>query len=222
MPKHLWYTAFAVMMLIMLAACNTTDQSARERQQNNLNEVSFDPADRGTQDRGSYGQYENGQNRFDANIPFEGMNPNGTAQDPYLFEQKDGQDQSAAPEGDFQQKVLDLTNEAREKQGLQPLKNSNEVEEVAQDKSEDMAENNYFSHTSPKYGSPFEMLKEYGVDYRKASENIAAGQSTPDEVVKGWLNSPGHRKNIMDKNMTHVGVGFSEDGNQWVQMFIRK
>lgn len=122
--------------------------------------------------------------------------------------------------GEVQEQVVQLTNEAREEQGLQPLKLSKEVSEVAQDKSEDMAENEYFSHTSPTYGTPFDMLKEYNVDYRTAAENIAKGQKTPESVVDGWLNSSGHRKNIMNENMTEIGIGYSESGNYWTQMFI--
>ncbi|SHM70799.1 CAP domain-containing protein [Gracilibacillus kekensis] len=122
----------------------------------------------------------------------------------------------------FRQKVIELTNEARSENGAQELNLDKRLADVAQTKSEDMAENNYFSHTSPTYGSPFDMLKQFGVDYTKASENIAAGQQSPESVVQGWLNSEGHRKNLLDAEVTHIGVGYTSDGNYWTQLFIKK
>ncbi|WP_226581821.1 CAP domain-containing protein [Halobacillus litoralis] len=253
MRNKLLFFLAAIMLIGMLAACNTTEEEARDSQRNNLNKVSFGPEDQGRQQNGPVGNgYDmTGQNRFDANIPFEGLNPNGpngVMEGPYFFDQDGRYEQSQpapsqnqapdqdqaqkqqtnkqtsdqAASGDFQKKVIELTNKAREKNGLKPLKNSADVEEVAQVKSEDMAKNDYFSHTSPNYGSPFDMLKEFGVDYTTAAENIAAGQQSPQSVVDGWLNSSGHRKNIMNKNVTHIGVGYSSDGNYWVQMFIAK
>ncbi|MGI8314698.1 CAP domain-containing protein [Halobacillus mangrovi] len=122
----------------------------------------------------------------------------------------------------FEQKVVELTNEERAKQGLQPLELDTELSAVAKDKSLDMQNNNYFSHNSPTYGSPFDMMKQYGIDYRTAGENIAMGQTSPEQVVEGWMNSDGHRKNIMNPNFTHIGVGHAENGNYWTQMFIGK
>ncbi|GGM41802.1 hypothetical protein GCM10011351_29900 [Paraliobacillus quinghaiensis] len=122
----------------------------------------------------------------------------------------------------FQQEVAKLTNQEREKNGLSPLQIDTALQEVAQTKSEDMATNNYFSHTSPTYGSPFDMLQQFEVDYTTAAENIASGQQSPKEVVNGWMNSPGHRKNIMNEKVTHIGVGYAEDGAYWTQLFIAK
>ncbi|SEA17727.1 uncharacterized protein, YkwD family [Thalassobacillus cyri] len=122
----------------------------------------------------------------------------------------------------FEQQVVELTNQERQKQGLAPLKADAELSKVARDKSQDMASNGYFSHNSPNYGSPFDMMKSYGIDYRTAGENIAKGQRSPQEVVNAWMNSEGHRKNIMNPNFTHIGVGYVENGNVWTQMFIGK
>ncbi|MFG6117110.1 CAP domain-containing protein [Halobacillus sp. MO56] len=122
----------------------------------------------------------------------------------------------------FEQQVVELTNQERQKQGLAPLKADAELSKVARDKSQDMASNGYFSHNSPTYGSPFDMMKSYGIDYRTAGENIAKGQRSPQEVVNAWMNSEGHRKNIMNPNFTHIGVGYVENGNVWTQMFIGK
>ncbi|MDL4843196.1 CAP domain-containing protein [Aquibacillus rhizosphaerae] len=135
---------------------------------------------------------------------------------------KQTNDQVSETMGDFQTKVVELTNQRREEKGLAPLDADPELTKVAQVKAEDMANSNYFSHTSPNYGSPFDMMKQFGVEYTTAAENIAAGQTTPDEVVKGWMNSEGHRKNILNEQLTHIGVGFAENGNQWTQMFIKK
>lgn len=123
---------------------------------------------------------------------------------------------------EYKQHVVELTNEARSEHGAEPVKLDEELAEVAQRKSEDMEQKDYFSHTSPTYGSPSNMLNHYGIDYRKALENIAAGQQSPEEVVEGWLNSEGHRRNILDEEVTHIGVGFSSAGSYWTQLFIKK
>ncbi|WP_279401939.1 CAP domain-containing protein [Piscibacillus salipiscarius] len=123
------------------------------------------------------------------------------------------------------QQVVDLTNKEREKQGLDPLEIAGKVNEAAQAKSVDMADNGYFSHTSPTYGSPFDMLEQFGVNYTAAGENIAAGQKSAEEVVKQWMNSEGHRKNILNDSFTHIGIGYEPSGNMspyWTQLFIAK
>ena len=97
-----------------------------------------------------------------------------------------------------------------------------QLSQVAQTKSQDMQKNGYFSHTSPTYGSPFDMMRDFGVSYRTAGENIAQGQRTPQEVVNAWMNSAGHRQNILNGNFTHIGVGYETSGNHWTQMFIGK
>ena len=123
---------------------------------------------------------------------------------------------------EFEQQVVELTNVERAKAGLAPLKADAELSRVAREKSRDMAGSGYFDHNSPTYGSPFDMMRAYGISYRTAGENIAKGQRTPAEVVNAWMNSQGHRENIMNPNFTHIGVGFVENGNHWTQMFIGK
>ncbi|MCM3569831.1 CAP domain-containing protein [Neobacillus mesonae] len=120
----------------------------------------------------------------------------------------------------YEQKVVDLTNQERAKNGLRDLKVDVELSKMAHEKSRDMSANGYFDHTSPTYGSPFDMMKQYGISYRYAGENIAMGQKTPEEVVKAWMNSEGHRKNILSPNFTHIGVGYVSQGNYWTQEFI--
>ncbi len=123
---------------------------------------------------------------------------------------------------EFEQQVVNLTNDERAKAGLPALEVDTELSKVAQAKSEDMRDNNYFAHNSPTYGSPFDMMNQFGVDYQSAGENIAKGQQTPEEVVNAWMNSEGHRKNIMNGSFTHIGVGYVEEGNIWTQQFIGK
>ncbi|MDP4169620.1 MAG: SafA/ExsA family spore coat assembly protein [Bacillota bacterium] len=125
----------------------------------------------------------------------------------------------------IEQQVIQLTNQERAKNSLPPLTADWELSRVARYKANDMRDKNYFSHTSPTYGDPFTMMKNFGVSYRSAGENIAAGQLTPQEVVTAWMNSPGHRANILSRSFTRIGVGFSKGGSQryyWCQMFISK
>jgi uncharacterized YkwD family protein len=114
--------------------------------------------------------------------------------------------------------VVTLVNEERAKAGLKPLTIHAGLTTVAVDKAKDMSNNNYFDHTSPTYGSPFDMMKQYGVSYSYAGENIAKGQKTPAEVMKAWMNSQGHRENILSANFTQIGVGYYN--GHWVQEFI--
>ncbi|PGT97690.1 MULTISPECIES: CAP domain-containing protein [Bacillus cereus group] len=123
---------------------------------------------------------------------------------------------------EFEQRVVELTNAERTKQGLPALKIDTELSKVARIKSEDMQKNNYFDHNSPTYGSPFDMMKKFGISYTSAGENIAQGQRTPEEVVQAWMNSAGHRANILNSGFTHIGVGYVENGNYWTQQFITK
>ena len=111
-------------------------------------------------------------------------------------------------------------NEQRTKYGLKPLKVSAELSRIARLKSQNMRDNRYFSHTSPTYGSPFQMMKSFGISYRSAGENIAKGYRTPAAVVDAWMNSEGHRANILNSSFTQIGVGYVSNGNYWTQMFI--
>ncbi|MGE7863385.1 CAP domain-containing protein [Bacillus mobilis] len=135
-------------------------------------------------------------------------------------EQKPAEEAKSLSE--FEQRVVELTNAERTKQGLPALQIDTELSKVARIKSEDMQKNNYFDHNSPTYGSPFDMMKKFGISYKSAGENIAQGQRTPEEVVQAWMNSAGHRANILNNGFTHIGVGYVESGNYWTQQFITK
>ncbi|NCB04340.1 MAG: SafA/ExsA family spore coat assembly protein [Clostridia bacterium] len=120
----------------------------------------------------------------------------------------------------YEAEVVRLVNEQRAKNGLAPLTQNWELSRIARYKSQDMADNGYFSHTSPTYGSPFDMIRAFGLSYRTAGENIAKGYATPKAVVDGWMNSSGHRANILNASFRQIGVGYSADGNHWTQMFL--
>ena len=120
----------------------------------------------------------------------------------------------------FEQEVIRLVNEQRGQKGLAPLTANWELSRVARYKSQDMADNRYFSHTSPTYGTPFQMIKAFGLTYRTAGENIAYGQRTPQAVVTAWMNSSGHRANILNASYTQIGVGYVSEGHYWTQLFL--
>lgn len=124
----------------------------------------------------------------------------------------------------YAQQVADLVNEERSKAGLSSLTMNASLSRVAQAKAEDMRDKNYFSHTSPTYGSPFDMMKQFGISYSAAGENIAKGQRSPESVMTAWMNSQGHRANILNSSYEQIGVGYCTDANgntYWVQMFIK-
>ena len=120
----------------------------------------------------------------------------------------------------YEAEVIRLVNEIRVKNGLKALATNWELSRVARYKSEDMSSDRYFSHTSPTYGTPFQMIQSFGLSYRTAGENIAYGQRTPAAVVDAWMNSSGHRANILNASYTQIGVGYCANGNYWTQMFI--
>ena len=123
-----------------------------------------------------------------------------------------------------EKEVFDLINRQRTSNGLSPLKIDSEVQNVARVKAQDMVKNNYFSHESPIYGTPFQMLKSYGISYKSAGENIA-GNSSNTGAVNAWMNSSGHRANILNSSFNYTGIGVvssNKYGKVYVQMFIGK
>lgn len=121
-----------------------------------------------------------------------------------------------------EQCMVELVNQERARYGLPALKVNPELVKVARLKAQDMVANNYFSHTSPTYGSPFEMMKQFGITYRTAGENLA-GAPAVEIAHQNLMNSPGHRANILNSSFTQVGIGVVEGspyGKIFVQMFI--
>lgn len=123
-----------------------------------------------------------------------------------------------------EKEVFDLINKQRTNNGLAALKNDSEVQRVARIKAQDIVDNNYFSHTSPTYGSPFDMLKSFKISYKTAGENIA-GNSSNSSAVTAWMNSSGHKANILNSNFNYTGIGVVSSpkyGKMYVQLFIGK
>lgn len=123
-----------------------------------------------------------------------------------------------------EQQILTLVNQARAQNNAKPLKIDFPLESVSRTKAQDMIDNKYFSHNSPKYGSPFDMMKNFGIKYLEAGENIAGNQSATN-AFNAWMNSPGHRKNILNPDFTDMGIGIRSGGPygmMFSQMFISK
>ena len=132
------------------------------------------------------------------------------------------EDNTVPTEHAFIRQVVNLVNAERAKEGLAPLTIDIKVQAAAQVRARECEQS--FSHTRPNGSSFATALKEQNVSYRSAGENIAWGQRSPEEVMKGWMNSPGHRANIMNPNFTTIGVGYYQNANgtnYWCQLFTR-
>ncbi|MGI6643558.1 MAG: CAP domain-containing protein [Bacillota bacterium] len=122
---------------------------------------------------------------------------------------------------DMEQGMVDLVNEERAKAGLKPLAVDMRLVELARKKSQDMIDKGYFSHNSPTYGSPFDMMKAAGISYRMAGENLAGAPSL-QSAHKGLMESEGHRRNILNPAFDHIGIGIIQGGPygyMFTQMF---
>ncbi|HOK82531.1 MAG: SafA/ExsA family spore coat assembly protein [Clostridiales bacterium] len=131
---------------------------------------------------------------------------------------------NAAPLKSIEDEIVRLVNIERSKNGLAPLTSNWQAARCARIKSQEMIDKNYFSHTSPTYGSPFKMMESFGLRFSAAAENIAYGQRTAQEVMNSWMNSPGHRANILSKSYTQIGVGVAKKSNgtlYFTQMFLK-
>ena len=113
---------------------------------------------------------------------------------------------------------VELVNEHRKQIGCKPFTWLTPVANIAQRHSEDMFHYSFFSHTNHEGKTPFDRLKDAGIAYRVAAENIAAGQRTAQQVLQSWLTSPGHRRNINDCKLEQHGVGLAN--NHWTHMFV--
>lgn len=121
-----------------------------------------------------------------------------------------------------EKEVIDLVNEYRNQNGLENLISVKDLEIITRTKARDLESNNYFSHTSPILGTPFEMLKQNGIGYEIAGENLA-GNTTSKRAVEAWINSKSHKENILNKNYKYTGVAVVESqtyGKIFVQIFI--
>ena len=179
---------------------NNQDQDKDDNNQDNNNNQDQDKDDNNQDNNNNQDQDKDDNNQNDDN---NSANINGFSKE--------------------QVEVLNLVNKERKANGLKPLTLNKELSNVANIKSRDMIEKGYFDHTSPTYGSPFDMMKKFNISYNTAGENIAMGQKTPSEVMNSWMNSSGHRANILNSTYTELGVGIQKDSNgtiYWTQMFI--
>ncbi|WP_404450604.1 CAP domain-containing protein [Virgibacillus necropolis] len=206
------------LLLLLLVACNNNNENALDpSNQENIN--TDDTSSSIYIGAPSDGEYTDTQENYDYNLSQEDND------EPLQKQTNDDNDsQPLSPEGisDFEAAVIELTNAERKKAGLSELQPDTRLSRVANLKSKEMVVKDYFSHESPSYGSPSEMMNEFGVSYQTDGENIAYGQKTPEQVVNQWMDSAGHRKNILNNDFTHIGVGFVKDGYYWTQMFIEK
>ena len=120
----------------------------------------------------------------------------------------------------FVQEVIRLVNVERAKQNLPALTENKAVTALAQKKAQEMHDLGYFDHKSPTYGQTWDMYDAAGIRWGAAGENIAMGQRTPEQVVNSWMNSKGHRENILNTDFSQIGVGYCAQDNIWVQMFL--
>jgi spore coat assembly protein SafA/uncharacterized protein, YkwD family len=125
----------------------------------------------------------------------------------------------------LENEVIRLLNIERSKNGLGQLTADWQLSRVARYKSADMRDSKYFSHYSPTYGDPFKMMHDFGISFYAAGENIAMGQPTPQAVMNAWMNSTGHRANILNPQFNEIGVGVAKTSSgviYWTQEFIRR
>ncbi|MFD1848738.1 CAP domain-containing protein [Oceanobacillus bengalensis] len=219
------YLLFFIMILCVgLAACGNDSATQDNTRNFNISSTSTNSPSTDLTKKQTPVQQEQGSGNNFRPISMqsgEGNQPPTQNQGEQLSPNRQNQNQDVALT-EFEQEVVRLTNQERRRAGLSNLEVDSTLSGVAREKSKDMQANNYFSHTSPTYGSPFDMMAQYGVTYRQAGENIARGQNSPEEVVRAWMNSEGHRANILKGGYTHIGVGYVQDGNYWTQMFIQK
>jgi uncharacterized YkwD family protein len=241
----------AIFMVILLSACNTDNANNGDDTNNNNDNISSISTGESSNDYPHTQPIKTQDAKYEfREAPNQGRDnalPNGDQvpntnnigarspeqQAPQQNQQQQQQQQQPAQQApqqqaenyglsQFESDVVTLTNKERRQAGLSALQVDTTLSQVAREKSNDMQAKNYFSHTSPTYGSPFDMMRDFGVTYQSAGENIAKGQTTPEEVVQAWMNSQGHRENILNANFTHIGVGHEQGGNHWTQMFIKK
>ncbi|WP_406724444.1 CAP domain-containing protein [Streptomyces sp. GD-15H] len=116
-------------------------------------------------------------------------------------------------------KVVELVNTERGKAGCSPVKVNATLTEAAQNHSEDMAASGNMSHTGSDGSSPADRITRAGYGWSTYGENVAYGYSTPEQVMAGWMSSPGHKENILNCEFEEIGVGLAQPGSYWTQNF---
>ncbi|MEH1870573.1 CAP domain-containing protein [Nostoc sp.] len=141
---------------------------------------------------------------------------------------KDSSGVPPSPNNDVANRMLELVNQQRSEAGLAALRLNSQLTNAAQGHSQDMADHNFMAHNGSDGSSPFDRIKRAGYGYSFAGENVAAGQSTPEDAMSIWMNetppNDGHRQNILSPNYHEIGIGYAfSDGTQfkhyWTQDF---
>lgn len=125
----------------------------------------------------------------------------------------------------MEDEVLRLVNEERAKVGAAPLKRASDLDALARAHSQDMINRHFFDHNNPDGQSPFDRMRAAGISYRAAAENIAYGQRNAQAVMDAWMNSSGHRKNILNATYTEIGIGAVKNSGgtiYWTQEFVKR
>ena len=125
----------------------------------------------------------------------------------------------------IEKRLLDLINEKRLKLGFKQLLIDQTLSNAAQIKSIDMKENGYVAHNSPTYGDANSMLKELKISFQTVKESIGAGHDSAEEIFSSWLNSPVNRANVLNKEATYIGIGYSSGGihgHYWTILIVEK
>lgn len=125
----------------------------------------------------------------------------------------------------YQNKILKYVNQERKVKKLAPLVMNKKLNKIAVKKAADMAKEEKLSHDSKNFGLTFNLIKNENIKYKSAGENIARWHDTPEFVMERWMQSKGHRDNILNKNYNEIGIGKAMDKNgknYWVQIFIEK
>ena len=157
----------------------------------------------------------------DAQKPQETQQPTQPEQTETTAPADDGEADSGVDVAAWEQEVFNLVNQIREENGLPPFVYNGTLAETARAHSQDMVDRNFFNHNNPDGQSPFDRMKANGIRYSMAAENIAAGYPSPEAVVEGWMNSEGHRANILG-GCKELGVGLALGGSYgyyWTQCF---
>ncbi|MBV7699795.1 CAP domain-containing protein [Streptomyces sp. TRM70350] len=172
-----------------------------------------------------YGQWHNWMNAFDAQRTI--VSPDTTAPDSTAATTPSSPPAATSPStsdapasaSSAVQRVVALVNSERGKAGCSPVTLNAKLTKAAQDHSADMASHRNMSHTGSDGSDPGERITRAGYDWRTYGENVAYGYPTPEQVMAGWMSSPGHKRNILNCAFKEIGVGLAQPGNYWTQDF---
>ena len=159
-------------------------------------------------------------NEEDKNVDIT-VPPSSTPDNPTIQQPEISEKPSEPSDNEYELKVFELINIERRKAGLAEFSLSTPLCNVARMHSLDMYNRNFFSHTNPDGQSPSDRIKEYGISYRYMAENIAAGQSSPEDVVNTWMNSEGHRANILNPDLKQIGIGYYKSGSNYIHYWTQ-